>query len=403
MFFSPRLKRLKLFLPKMEENYQLEKMKNGKKQIWNATMTNLDEKTHLKCTWGQDGRKMQIRERTYVKGKVNRTSWEQARLECTKMIKDKMRKGYVLHPKSSQIIIDEDDEVDEKNVRVPHVMLAHNMEKYPEMYENEEKGAHIMPKLDGIFCVADLLTGELWSRQRVPILGLPHIEEAVTEMGIHSVKKEIKWIVGELYRHGWEFNKISGMIRGAKTRENDEKKEIEFHVFDAILPEEPFLSRYSFLKNLTPSAKGEIKIVEAIYVPSLYHSHKTMHKKFTEMGYEGIMIHCDGGPGYEEDKRTKWLLKYKTFEQEEFICVRVNPMKHEDKDGHLSAGSVLVEDRNRIRFSATPKWTQKEKKKLWTDREKFVGKYATVTFFSKSDKGIPRFPILIGFRSADDM
>lgn len=382
----------------MEKICNLEKKKNGKKYYWKATIKDLDEsKTQLVWSWGQEGGKPQRRERIYLKGKAKRTSREQAELECMKMIKDNINKGYSSKKDSGLI----DDIVDE--VVVPYVMLAHKLEKYPEMFS---KGAYIMPKLDGIFCLANLSTGELWSRQRLPIKGLPHISEALLSvMKKNKYKPNVDWIVGELYYHGWNFNKISGVTRGAKTRDKPEQKQIEFHVFDAIIPDLPFHARYAILKGLLLDKKqnSEIKLVNAVYVPSLKLSHESMHQKITEQGYEGIMIHPDDGPGYQEDKRTKWLLKYKVFQQEEFICIEVNPSKYADKKGDITTGSVLLEDSTGNRFSATPKWTEKEKKQLWIDKENYIGKYATVTFFSKSEKNIPRFPILIGFRENDDM
>ncbi len=394
----------------MEKNYHLEKGKNGKKYFWKATIKDCSDrkqdldgsKTHLVWNWGQEGGKPQQRDRIYLKGKVKRTSWEQAELECMKMIKDKINKGYSFYKDSELIDDEEDDTSSSDEVVVPHVMLAQNLEKYPEMFS---KGAHIMPKLDGIFCLANLATGKLWSRQRLPIEGLPHISEALLSMIKKNSDLNVNWIVGELYYHGWNFNKISGIIRGAKTRDKPEQKQIEFHVFDAIIPDLPFHARYAILKGLLSGKKqnSEIKLVDAVYVPSLKLSHKSMHQKITEQGYEGIMIHSDGGPGYQEDKRTKWLLKYKVFQQEEFICIEVNPSKHTDKKGEITSGSVLLKDMSNNVFSATPKWTENEKKQLWIDKENYIGKYATVTFFSKSDKEIPRFPILIGFRDADDM
>lgn len=387
----------------METYLLVKNSKDEKKQIWKAIIEKLDnEQTRFTWTWGYENGKSQIRERIYEKGKVNRTSWEQALLECRKMMKDKIRKGYNIDkPSNTQII---NDDLSNEDIVVPYPMLAHKLEKYPEMYEAENQGAYVMPKLDGLYCLAHLPTGKLWSRQRVPIVGLPHIENAILKLK-NDIIPTSDWIVGELYNHGMGFQKITGLVRRTKHNLDDKDiQDIQFHVFDIIADDKPFYERYHFLKNFLPEQSTNIKLVEAIYVVSLQLCHKKMHKKYIDLGYEGIMIHPDDGPGYQQNKRTKWLLKYKTFMQEEFRCIEVLPLKHENKNHEISTGSVRLVDSEGNQFNATPKFTEEEKKDLWINRKKYIGQIATVQFFCKTDeKKVPRFPVLIGFRHADDM
>ena len=385
--------------------------KKGKQQIWRATIQKEESTgtTTLSWTWGQMNGKMQNKERTYTEGKQKRDATQQAELECRKMMKDKMRKGYAFDSNSAKMIIEDDEEVIESatgiKVNAPHVMLAHNLEKYPEMYNTPEKGAYVMRKLDGLYAMAHVATGKLWSRQRVPFVGLPHIENAIRSLFSQVEGPKPTWIVGELYRHGMEFQKITGLVRRSKHHLDDKEiLDIQYHVFDVMDSNNPFYKRYATLCKLIPKDTSVIKRVEAIYLPSLQQSYKNTHKKFTEEGYEGLMVHPDDGPGYQENKRTKWLLKYKTFQQEEYQCLDVLPLKHSDKKGEASAGSVLLVDSKGNEFCATPKFTEEEKKNLWIHRKDYIGQIATVQFFCLTDeKKVPRFPVLIGFRHPDDM
>ena len=43
-----------------------------------------------------------------------------------------------------------------------------------------------------------------------------------------------------------------------------------------------------------------------------------------------------------------------------------------------------------------------EKKNIWDNQEDYLGKIATVKYFEKTPKNIPRFPRLLGFRHPDD-
>lgn len=395
-------------MPQQCLTYSLVKYTSSEKrnQIWKVCIEKIgSNETSLTCTWGYENGKMQTSHRVYQQGKVNRNSWQQATLECRKMMKDKIRKGYIGLPKDLSCKDLNIEETNEENnaIQIPHVMLAHQMEKYPSFYDETQKGAYIMPKLDGIFCLANLSSGKLWSRQRIPLTGMSHIETAVKSLNINKYTSDApapEWIVGELYCHGMPFQKITGLVRRSKHNLDDEDiKKIQFHVFDAIMTENSFCTRYSFLKQVIPSCDSIIKLVEATYVVSLKECYKEFHRKYTDMGYEGIIIHPDEGPGYQENKRTKWLLKYKTFQQEEFRCVEVLPLKHK-----LSAGSVLLEDSKGYRFSATPKCSDLEKEDMWNRRNEYVGQLATVQFFCKTDdKKVPRFPILLGFRHEHDI
>ncbi len=225
------------------KSFKLEKRKSSsitganrqRHDVWECTVRQIKIKgkreTHMKWQWGIKNGKFQIRERTYCKGLQKRTPWEQALQECNTMIDGKLHKGYVyavdsdISSKNSKSltpekdachdIIDHDvvmeDATDqttasEANSSVPFVMLAWELKKYPNKIV--DRCGFIMPKLDGIFAMANLDTGELWARSRKPIVRMKHIQEAVLEFG-KSFRNPNRWIVGELYRHGWEFQKIS--------------------------------------------------------------------------------------------------------------------------------------------------------------------------------------------------
>jgi len=380
--------------------YEISLIKDSKR-IWNAQILeegNKKSPATLKWEWGTLNGKSdpQRKERIYEKGKAKRTPMEQALQDCKKMVKDKMRDGYVKH-KGNMITDDSEDE----ELEIPFVMLA---QKYADRTkEFEDDGGYIMPKLDGIFCMAHLPTGFLYSRQRIRIVGLEHIEKEVKK--IYTDNKDLKgdWIVGELYKHGLGFQQITGLVRRTVNTSDDAIHSIEFHVFDAILPEVKFFERYAFISSLLTmsNSSGIIQLVPVVFVPCLKINVDDELKKWTSREYEGIMIHVVEGKGYQCDKRSKYLLKYKYFEQSEYRCISVNPGKHQK---NIAGSVLLIDDVTGETFSATPKWKTPEKKELWSNRKEYVGKIATVEYFCKTEeRGVPRFPILIGFRDPRDM
>ena len=87
----------------------------------------------------------------------------------------------------------------------------------------------------------------------------------------------------------------------------------------------------------------------------------------------------------------------KRFQQEEFECVRVLRQDHSD-----TAAAVECRCGGGL-FRATPSFPAEERAKLWREREGVPGQIATVKFQERSPQGIPRFPVLVGLRHADDV
>lgn len=395
--------------------------KRPRHDVWECTLRRVNDEghTHVKWEWGVRNGKPQTRERTYVKGLQKRTAWQQALQETNKMIDEKLHKGYGYAADSICIrsffdreapedrdehTKDDDGELDLTRTTIPFVMLAHDLQKYPHMVV--DRCGFLMPKLDGVFAMANIDTGDIWSRSRKPIEKMKHVQEAVLQFG-KVFRGSNRWIVGELYRHGWEFQKISGLVRTSKI--TPEKLEVVFHVFD-LMCEQPFEARRSLLESgfRELSQGGNITLVDCHRVANILVAYREYHKICVNGGYEGVMIHpytkeaddLSKMPGYLQDKRTEWLLKYKEFIQEEYECVGIKPQKHRQ-----IAGSVILKTKDGIEFSATPSMTDESKKEIWDMRHSHVGQIATVKFFSyhPGTQGKPRFPTIIGFRHPDDI
>lgn len=422
-----------------------QRLGNGSARFWNAIVEKQDEdRVVYTRIWGTVGGKPQTKVAVCTSGKQGRTPFQQAINMCNQAAVEKKRAGYVDHDavEGDKTHNGEDasppSPVDMKDVvsiqttdappslvpsNVPYPMLGHPVAKYPQLCTNNPNvGGHMMPKLDGVFAMAHLPTGRLWSRKRVKFTELMNLEDNVANLhreymsrcGECSETLGSEWIVGELYLHGHSFQVINGAVRigaadGRKRRSTTSleiKDKLEFHVFDVTCKTLPFGIRYDRLKRFLFGGEtriGKIVLVDAQYAPSLHNAYKEYHDACVSDGYEGAMLHPEGDPGYQEDVRSKWLLKCKSFNDGEFECIEVIPQKQSSSQGRI-AGSVLLRNAEGTEFRATPRYNEEQKQELWLNRDHYVGMYAIVRYFELTDdRKVPRFPILIGFRNALDM
>jgi DNA ligase-1 len=110
---------------------------------------------------------------------------------------------------------------------------------------------------------------------------------------------------------------------------------------------------------------------------------------YVEAGYEGQMLRIDGN---YENKRSKYLLKHKSFIDEEYTILDVVEGIG-NKTGMV--GSFVFENKNGKRFNSSPKFNWEECTKMWNERASLIGKSATVKYFNLTPDEVPRFPYVI--------
>ena len=93
-----------------------------------------------------------------------------------------------------------------------------------------------------------------------------------------------------------------------------------------------------------------------------------------------------------ESKRSKSLLKHKSFIDEEYTILDI-----EEGGGNKTGmvGSFVFENKDGKRFNASPKFNWDECIQMWNMKDQLIGKSATVKYFNLTPDGIPRFPYVI--------
>jgi len=336
------------------------------------------------ATWGTRNGAMQTKTRFYDAGKSNRNPNQQARLNALSVAKRKMDLGYTADGKIIDILDKEED-------AVPNAMLASicSLEKI------KSKKFFVQPKLDGLRCLANLKTGELYSRSRQHIDTLLHLSEQL-KLG----KSEFQWADGELYCHDLSIQSINSIVRNSHSLDH-QRHMIQFHAFDAVISD-PFRVRLSHIQNWVASLPSQqyIKLTDTFHVE--HQDLEAKHHDLTENGFEGLIIRMDDDTPYKQGTRSRSLQKLKSFQREEFPCVGILAQKHTTE---RLAGSFTLALPNGKVFNAQPKCSMKEKYEIWENKETYLdGKYmAMVQYAQLSNDGIPIFPVIVGFRHTDDM
>jgi DNA ligase-1 len=309
-------------------------------------------------------------------GKTNATTAEeQAVLEATAMRRKRLELSSVENL----------SDVDKPTLFKP--MLAHKFEDYK---DNIKYPCYIQPKLDGIRCI--IKSDGMWSRNGKQIISAPHIFESVKHMFLED---PFLVLDGELYFKSDknDFNKICSLVKKTKPTEADLKESesyIQYWVYDVPSKITNFDHRKVSLYDYCHLPY--FKMVESIIINSEQQLHEK-HAYYVSNGYEGIMIRTHNG--LYENKRSKNLLKYKTFEDDEFEILDIF-----EGQGKLTGmvGQMLFESKSGKQFYSTVNGTQEYLTELWSQKDTLVGKLATVKYFELTIDGVPRFPKVISIR-----
>jgi DNA ligase-1 len=328
----------------------------GKVQEWEIEVAGNSYRT---ITGQQDGKKI-TNEWTVCEGKnigkSNETTPEQqAVLEAAALRRKKLEKDYV--------------ESLETTTTYASPMLAQTYEKGKTKLTFP---VYTQPKLDGVRCVC--FQDEFKSRNGK--MFRPNIISSPFEYTID----------GELYLHGETFNTIVSEVKKPRGIP------IKYYVYDVIIQGMPFSERTKILSSLKLPA-------DWVLVPTFTaNNQEELDKLYVdcmEQGYEGMMIRLDGP---YEHKRSKNLLKMKTFQDAEFEILDIV-----EGTGNRTGTAGYIETKNEAgkSFRSNIKGDFTYLADLLANKQDFIGKKATIKFFEYTPDGIPRFPYVIGIGRED--
>ena len=365
------------------------KTKTGAVQEWQCQV--IDNQIHIK--YGQVGGIQTPTTKTCYgknKGKANETSDHgQAIQEATSLwTKKKDRERYC----------QDIDGCDEIKIAP---MLAQDINKNWKAVDNQfmqGKAVYISPKLDGnrlmvhAFYDEGEIQLEYYSRKLVKIDTLHHLDNQIIEY-----IKESGWSLplhldGEAYIHGVSLQTLNSFLK----RLQPETDQIKYRVYDVYLdnsPEITFSERFktSILGNYTEISESAKSVVPLdSYICESKEQIDSSLAIFEELGYEGAMIRLD--KEYEPGARSKYLLKYKRFEDAEYRIVGYSYGK--DRYEGCVIWKCITE--NNVEFDILAQGTLEEKKV--NNPDNCIGKYVTIKYKDKTEEGIPKFGVIKCFK-----
>jgi DNA ligase-1 len=242
------------------------------------------------------------------------------------------------------------------------------------------------PKLDGIRCI--VRKDGMWSRNGKKIISAPHIFEAMKSLFIDNPDLIFD---GELYADKFanDFNAICSLVKKTKPTLEDLKesaKTIQYHIYDLPSHNTNFSIRIGALNKINLPECCIVVFTDFVETEAEL---RTLYEEYVNEGYEGQMLRLDGK---YENKRSKYLLKHKSFIDEEYIILGV-----EEGIGNKTGmvGSFIFESKTGKQFNSSPKFNWEECTEMWNNRENLIGKSATVKYFNLTPDGVPRFPYVI--------
>lgn len=242
------------------------------------------------------------------------------------------------------------------------------------------------PKLKGERCRVEWFHNEpvLLSSYANEFKFLNHIKEAIKENFGTADQLPLD---GELYKHGWNFEKIHSAA-SRKVNENLDTPGLEFHIFDYQGNESQW-QRIHFLNNHEKIGSFESPLVHVPYTIVTPDNWLEQANIYTSEGYEGIILRS---PIYSyEKKRSHGLLKFKPTEEDEYLIIGVLEAisKEGNPKGMAGAFNVSGDDGTVFKVGAG-KLTHPARTLYWNSREDLVGKILKVKHEkTKTIGGVP--------------
>ena len=271
---------------------------------------------------------------------------------------------------------------------------------------------YVSTKLDGIRCV--IIDGVAYSRSLKPIRN-KYIQSIIGNEKYNGFDGEL--VVGNIYDKG-VFQKTTSGVMSEQGEPN-----FVFYVFDDFTnPNLPYSERADVMRYKVDTLTDRIKFLGQKLVDSKERIEYLLETEKV-VGGEGLILRSPNGK-YKYGRSTpkeQLSVKLKFFEQDEFEVVgftermhnanqaKINELGLQERSSHKdnlipmnTLGSLILKYGDDS-FQMGTGFTDEQRQEIWDNRDKYLGKFASVRYMSVGLKDKPRVPSFIGWRDKDDM
>lgn len=343
------------------------------------------------------------------RGKASRTVTEQAILEYNSNKKKYLDKGYKNIKDFGYEKLDEfdaDKEMPQETTNQEGIlkpMLAKPADDVSNSVFN--KKYYGSRKINGVRCLIYYKDGVIKTASR----GAMTYDAAITHITNHP--KLIKlfeeqpdlMLDGEIYKHGWTLNKISGLAR--KEEPDEEKSHLEYYLYDVVDTSKTFKDRLEVLNlikdklelNFEPEREWDENDLKIQFVPQIlmegWEQIKRYHDKYVSEGWEGLVIRTLTDK-YKPGKRSNAMIKVKVYKDAEYVITGLaEGLRPEDL-------CFTMKTPGGYEFKAKPMGDREQKQWYRDHINELIGKMGTVKYFEMSGAGtdVPQQPVFICVR-----
>jgi len=315
-------------------------------------------------------------------GKTNETSPEdQAELEVMAMYEKQIKKGY----------FENINDVDNRQGVEP--MLATKWkDRLRFLIEAGVTSVSVQPKLDGARCI--VTKDGCFSRNKELFVSVPHISDALAPL-FEQFPDLI--LDGELYNHEYSrnFNKIMSLIKKKTPTAEDlieSAAKVQYWIYDVPSIDVGFIQRYSTYEAIVYVINHPSIVAVDTILDCPLENVGNVCSEYLQSEFEGGMVRLNEK---YEFKRSTSLMKWKEFQDDEFLIVDVV-----DGDGNREgvAANVICQTKEGKLFGSGPLGSLEYCRQLLVDKSQIIGKMGTVVFQDYTPDGIPRFGKFKGVR-----
>lgn len=283
--------------------------------------------------------------------------------------------------------------------------------------------AILQPKINGVRCIIlykEITEGEgmfATTHKQAVILSkeglrydIKHIEYEFTKFYENIPEAQNIVFDGELYIKGKPVTTIGG---AARNKYNEFHKDIKFVCFDLAIPDISNANRDNIRFNMTyyincycPIDISDHHKFDKVDKPVIFLNSIEVHDDNEVLdyrdicikeGYEGCVVR-DKDAEYCFGQRPMSMMKCKKFDDAEFEIIDIKCRGNAYEKVGFTIIYLLKNDINDLQFECNGSGTVEDKLDIFNNKDKYIGKQATVKFYERTKNGLPFHANVIAIR-----